>query len=121
MNLLQQAFSHSVPNAIQRFPQSLKLVHWGQSLLYSRNRTIKRWVKQATSTCEGVLLDVGCGDGHYLFQLKKAKAKRVIAMDRNADWLNFLSDFQSKSTIVDGLKVEFRTENLDDDFFAGEK
>ena len=121
MNLLQQAFSHSVPNAIQRFPQSLKLVHWGQSLLYSRNRTIKRWVKQATSTCEGAVLDVGCGDGHYLFQLKKAKVKRVIAMDRNADWLNFLSDFQSKNTIVDGLKVEFRTENLDDDFLAGEK
>lgn len=120
MNLLQQAFSHSVPQAIQRFPGSLKLLHWGQSWLYSRNRTIKRWVQVATAQFQGVLLDVGCGDGHYLFQLKQVRANRVIAIDRNADWLDFLSDFQTKYTIVDGSKVEFKTENLDGDFLAGE-
>lgn len=120
MNLLQQAFSHSTPTVIQRFPISLRLLHWGQSLLYSRNRTIKRWVKNATTQFHGVLLDVGCGDGHYLFQLKKTKAKRVIALDRNGDWLDFLSDFQSKNAIVEGLKVEFRAENLEDDFLVNE-
>lgn len=120
MNLLQQAFSHSVPNVILRFPSSLKLVHWGQWLLYSRNRTINRWVKRSISECGGIVLDVGCGDGHFLFQLKNSKAKRVIAIDRNTDWLNFLSDFQSNYTIVDGLKVEFRNENLDDEFLVGE-
>ncbi len=92
MNLLQQAFSHSVPQAIQRFPGSLKLLHWGQSLLYSRNRTIKRWVQVATAQFQGVLLYVGCGDCHYLFQLKQVRANRVIAIDRNADWLDFLSE-----------------------------
>lgn len=118
MNLIQQAFAHAVPKHIQRFPQGLRVLHAFQSLLYSRNATIARAVKRATHNFRGVLLDLGSGDGHFLFQLKNVRAHRVIALDRNADWMRFMEDYQARHGLLRHAEVEFHCADLDGDFLS---
>lgn len=121
MNLVQQAFSHSVPFWLQRFPSCLRWVHRTQSLLYSRNRIIKSAVRQHAQSFEGVLLDVGCGDGHYSLQAINAGVKHVVGVDKNDDWMTFLRGYFTLVRPENEKTICFETVDLDEGFLPNQR
>jgi SAM-dependent methyltransferase len=128
MKWVAQAFDHSVPGILHRWKGGIHWVHLLQRLLYQRNGLIKRKVKSVLKriagessatvldgdTVIGTILDVGCGDGHYIFVAKSAPFGRLLGIDRNGAWINFLGNYFGHRPEKSAGITEFVCADLDD-------
>jgi SAM-dependent methyltransferase len=128
MKWVAQAFDHSVPGILHRWKGGIHWVHLLQRLLYQRNGLIKRKVKSVLKriagessaavldgdTVIGTILDVGCGDGHYIFVAKSAPFGRLLGIDRNGAWINFLGNYFGHRPEKSAGITEFICADLDD-------
>ena len=128
MKWVAQAFDHSVPGILHRWKGGIHWVHLLQRLLYQRNGLIKRKVKSVLKriaressaavldgdTVIGTILDVGCGDGHYIFVAKSAPFGRLLGIDRNGAWINFLGNYLGHRPEKSAGITEFVCADLDD-------
>jgi SAM-dependent methyltransferase len=65
-------------------------------------------------TVIGTILDVGCGDGHYIFVAKSAPFGRLLGIDRNGAWINFLGNYFGHRPEKSAGITEFVCADLDD-------
>jgi SAM-dependent methyltransferase len=128
MKWVAQAFDHSVPGILHRWKGGIHWVHLLQRILYQRNGLIKRKVKSVLKriagessatvldgdTVIGTILDVGCGDGHYIFVAKSAPFGRLLGIDRNGAWINFLGNYFGHRPEKSAGITEFVCADLDD-------
>ena len=128
MKWVAQAFDHSVPGILHRWKGGIHWVHLLQRILYQRNGLIKRKVKSVLKriagessatvldgdTVIGTILDVGCGDGHYIFVAKSAPFGRLLGIDRNGAWINFLGNYFGHRPEKSAGITEFICADLDD-------
>ena len=128
MKWVAQAFDHSVPGILHRWQGGIHWVHLLQRILYQRNGLIKRKVKSVLKriagessatvldgdTVIGTILDVGCGDGHYIFVAKSAPFGRLLGIDRNGAWINFLGNYFGHRPEKSAGITEFVCADLDD-------
>ena len=128
MKWVAQAFDHSVPGILHRWQGGIHWVHLLQRILYQRNGLIKRKVKSVLKriaressaavldgdTVIGTILDVGCGDGHYIFVAKSAPFGRLLGIDRNGAWINFLGNYFGHRPEKSAGITEFICADLDD-------
>jgi SAM-dependent methyltransferase len=128
MKWVAQAFDHSVPGILHRWRVGIHWVHLLQRILYQRNGLIKRKVKSVLKriagessatvldgdTVIGTILDVGCGDGHYIFVAKSAPFGRLLGIDRNGAWINFLGNYFGHRPEKSAGITEFICADLDD-------
>lgn len=128
MKWVAQAFDHSVPGILHRWKGGIHWVHLLQRLLYQRNGLIKRKVKSVLKriagessatvldgdTVIGTILDVGCGDGHYIFVAKSSPFGRLLGIDRNGAWINFLGNYFGHRPEKSAGITEFICADLDD-------
>lgn len=128
MKWVAQAFDHSVPGILHRWKGGIHWVHLLQRILYQRNGLIKRKVKSVLKriaressaavldgdTVIGTILDVGCGDGHYIFVAKSAPFGRLLGIDRNGAWINFLGNYLGHRPEKSAGITEFVCADLDD-------
>jgi SAM-dependent methyltransferase len=128
MKWVAQAFDHSVPGILHRWKGGIHWVHLLQRLLYQRNGLIKRKVKSVLKriaressaavldgdTVIGTILDVGCGDGHYIFVAKSSPFGRLLGIDRNGAWINFLGNYLGHRPEKSAGITEFVCADLDD-------
>jgi SAM-dependent methyltransferase len=128
MKWVAQAFDHSVPGILHRWKGGIHWVHLLQRILYQRNGLIKRKVKSVLKriagessatvldgdTVIGTILDVGCGDGHYIFVAKSAPFGRLLGIDRNGAWINFLGKYFGHRPEKSAGITEFICADLDD-------
>jgi SAM-dependent methyltransferase len=128
MKWVAQAFDHSVPGILHRWKGGIHWVHLIQRILYQRNGLIKRKVKSVLKriagessatvldgdTVIGTILDVGCGDGHYIFVAKSAPFGRLLGIDRNGAWINFLGNYFGHRPEKSAGITEFICADLDD-------
>lgn len=124
MKWVEQAFDHSVPKFLRRWPKGIHWVHRAQRLLYQRNALIHSKLQhffQADaanfdqhSQVRLRILDAGCGDGHYLLKTARKSMKQLIALDRNGAWLNFLQPLCVESELGNQTNCEFICADLDD-------
>jgi SAM-dependent methyltransferase len=128
MKWVAQAFDHSVPGILHRWKGGIHWVHLLQRILYQRNGLIKRKVKSVLKriagessatvldgdTVIGTILDVGCGDGHYIFVAKSAPFGRLLGIDRNGAWINFLGKYFGHRPEKSAEITEFICADLDD-------
>ena len=128
MKWVAQAFDHSVPGILHRWKGGIHWVHLLQRLLYQRNGLIKRKVKSVLKriagessdavldgdTVIGTILDVGCGDGHYIFVAKSSPFGRLLGIDRNGAWINFLGNYFGHRPEKSAGITEFVCADLDD-------
>lgn len=128
MKWVAQAFDHSVPGILHRWKGGIHWVHLLQRILYQRNGLIKRKVKSVLKriagessaavldgdTVIGTILDVGCGDGHYIFVAKSSPFGRLLGIDRNGAWINFLGNYFGHRPEKSAGITEFVCADLDD-------
>jgi SAM-dependent methyltransferase len=128
MKWVAQAFDHSVPGILHRWQGGIHWVHLLQRILYQRNGLIKRKVKSVLKriagessatvldgdTVIGTILDVGCGDGHYIFVAKSSPFGRLLGIDRNGAWINFLGNYFGHRPEKSAGITEFICADLDD-------
>ena len=128
MKWVAQAFDHSVPGILHRWQGGIRWVHLLQRILYQRNGLIKRKVKSVLKriagessaavldgdTVIGTILDVGCGDGHYIFVAKSSPFGRLLGIDRNGAWINFLGNYFGHRPEKSAGITEFICADLDD-------
>jgi SAM-dependent methyltransferase len=128
MKWVAQAFDHSVPGILHRWKGGIHWVHLLQRILYQRNGLIKRKVKSVLKriaressaavldgdTVIGTILDVGCGDGHYIFVAKSSPFGRLLGIDRNGAWINFLGNYLGHRPEKSAGITEFVCADLDD-------
>ena len=128
MKWVAQAFDHSVPGILHRWKGGIHWVHLLQRLLYQRNGLIRRKVKIVLNRIAGessdasmddligigTILDVGCGDGHYIFMAKSAPFDRLLGLDRNGAWINFLGNYFGHRLEKNAGVPEFVCADLDD-------
>jgi SAM-dependent methyltransferase len=128
MKWVAQAFDHSVPGILHRWQGGIHWVHLLQRILYQRNGLIKRKVKSVLKriagessaavldgdTVIGTILDVGCGDGHYIFVAKSSPFGRLLGIDRNGAWINFLGNYFGHRPEKSAGITEFVCADLDD-------
>jgi SAM-dependent methyltransferase len=128
MKWVAQAFDHSVPGILHRWQGGIHWVHLLQRILYQRNGLIKRKVKSVLKriagessaavldgdTVNGTILDVGCGDGHYIFVAKSSPFGRLLGIDRNGAWINFLGNYFGHRPEKSAGITEFVCADLDD-------
>jgi SAM-dependent methyltransferase len=128
MKWVAQAFDHSVPGILHRWQGGIHWVHLLQRILYQRNGLIKRKVKSVLKriagessaavldgdTVIGTILDVGCGDGHYIFVAKSSPFGRLLGIDRNGAWINFLGNYLGHRPEKSAGITEFVCADLDD-------
>jgi SAM-dependent methyltransferase len=128
MKWVAQAFDHSVPGILHRWQGGIHWLHLLQRILYQRNGLIKRKVKSVLKriagessaavldgdTVIGTILDVGCGDGHYIFVAKSAPFGRLLGIDRNGAWINFLGNYFGHRPEKSAGITEFICADLDD-------
>jgi SAM-dependent methyltransferase len=128
MKWVAQAFDHSVPGILHRWKGGIHWVHLLQRILYQRNGLIKRKVKSVLKriaressaavldgdTVIGTILDVGCGDGHYIFVAKSSPFGRLLGIDRNGAWINFLGNYFGHRPEKSAGITEFICADLDD-------
>ena len=128
MKWVAQAFDHSVPGILHRWQGGIHWVHLLQRILYQRNGLIKRKVKSVLKriagessaavldgdTVIGTILDVGCGDGHYIFVAKSSPFGRLLGIDRNGAWINFLGNYFWHRPEKSAGITEFVCADLDD-------
>jgi SAM-dependent methyltransferase len=128
MKWVAQAFDHSVPGILHRWKGGIHWVHLLQRILYQRNGLIKRKVKSVLKriaressaavldgdTVIGTILDVGCGDGHYIFVAKSSPFGRLLGIDRNGAWINFLGNYLGHRPEKSAGITEFICADLDD-------
>ena len=128
MKWVAQAFDHSVPGILHRWQGGIHWVHLLQRILYQRNGLIKRKVKSVLKriagessaavldgdTVNGTILDVGCGDGHYIFVAKSSPFGRLLGIDRNGAWINFLGNYFGHRPEKSAGITEFICADLDD-------
>ena len=128
MKWVAQAFDHSVPGILHRWRGGIRWVHLLQRILYQRNGLIKRKVKSVLKriagessaavldgdTVIGTILDVGCGDGHYIFVAKSSPFGRLLGIDRNGAWINFLGNYFGHRPEKSAGITEFICADLDD-------
>lgn len=128
MKWVAQAFDHSVPGILHRWKGGIRWVHFLQRMLYQRNGLIRRKVKSVLKRITGessdafldggagigTILDVGCGDGHYIFMAKNAPFDRLLGIDRNGAWINFLGDYFGRRPEKSAGITEFICADLDD-------
>jgi SAM-dependent methyltransferase len=128
MKWVAQAFDHSVPGILHRWQGGIHWLHLLQRILYQRNGLIKRKVKSVLKriagessaavldgdTVIGTILDVGCGDGHYIFVAKSSPFGRLLGIDRNGAWINFLGNYLGHRPEKSAGITEFVCADLDD-------
>lgn len=128
MKWVAQAFDHSVPGILHRWQGGIHWLHLLQRILYQRNGLIKRKVKSVLKriagessaavldgdTVIGTILDVGCGDGHYIFVAKSSPFGRLLGIDRNGAWINFLGNYFGHRPEKSAGITEFICADLDD-------
>jgi SAM-dependent methyltransferase len=128
MKWVAQAFDHSVPGILHRWQGGIHWLHLLQRILYQRNGLIKRKVKSVLKriagessaavldgdTVNGTILDVGCGDGHYIFMAKSSPFGRLLGIDRNGAWINFLGNYFGHRPEKSAGITEFVCADLDD-------
>ena len=128
MKWVAQAFDHSVPGILHRWQGGIHWLHLLQRILYQRNGLIKRKVKSVLKriaressaavldgdTVIGTILDVGCGDGHYIFVAKSSPFGRLLGIDRNGAWINFLGNYFGHRPEKSAGITEFVCADLDD-------
>jgi SAM-dependent methyltransferase len=128
MKWVAQAFDHSVPGILHRWKGGIHWLHLLQRILYQRNGLIKRKVKSVLKriaressaavldgdTVIGTILDVGCGDGHYIFVAKSSPFGRLLGIDRNGAWINFLGNYLGHRPEKSAGITEFVCADLDD-------
>lgn len=126
MKWVKQAFDHTVPTILRNFPWLIRGVHSLQTVLYQRNRLLRQKVdvilcNSAKATTESiVVLDAGCGDGHYFLRALRMGVSHLIALDRNEGWLSFLRGYIGRFSIQQNTQVDFHCENLDQEFLVHE-
>ena len=128
MKWVAQAFDHSVPGILHRWKGGIHWVHFLQRLLYQRNGLIRRKVRSVLKrvardssdaflngdTGIGTILDLGCGDGHYIFMAKNAPFGRLLGIDRNGAWVHFLGNYFGQHPEKSAGITEFICADLDD-------
>jgi SAM-dependent methyltransferase len=128
MKWVAQAFDHSVPGILHRWKGGIRWVHFLQRMLYQRNGLIRSKVKSVLKRITGessdafldggfgigTILDVGCGDGHYVFMAKDAPFDRLLGIDRNGAWINFLGNYFGRRPEKSAGITEFICADLDD-------
>jgi SAM-dependent methyltransferase len=128
MKWVAQAFDHSVPGILHRWRGGIRWVHFLQRMLYQRNGLIRRKVKSVLKRITGessdafldggsgigTILDVGCGDGHYVFMAKNAPFDRLLGIDRNRAGINFLGNYFGHRPEKSAGITEFVCADLDD-------
>lgn len=86
-------YRHQYPPILMRYPRLIHLVHAWNKKLQLRSWYIHKALPQLIQEHEkktGTLLDVGCGEGQYLFKLAQQLPQwRCIGIDRHLAHLNF--------------------------------